>query len=184
VSAVEIRPGNRRIVHHTLLYLDTTGAARRLDEADPAQGYRSFGGPGFPAEGVFAGWAPGARANTSPPGVARAVKAKSDLVIQQHYHPSGKVESDQTVVGIYFAKQAPREFAGSFLVAQPRLAIPANAERHKVTQEMTLPMATRIVGIAPRMHLPGRVPCGNNCWRRVPTNQGMCYAKSLAAKTG
>jgi mono/diheme cytochrome c family protein len=156
VSAVEIRPGNRRIVHHTLLYLDATGAARRLDEADPAQGYRSFGGPGFPAEGIFAGWAPGARANVSPPGVARAVKAKTDLVIQQHYHPSGKAESDQTTIGIYFAKQAPREFAGSILVAQPRLLIPAGATRQKITQEVTLPLDTRIAGIAPHMHLLGR----------------------------
>ena len=47
VAAVEFRPGNRKVVHHALLYLDSTGAARRKDQSDAGPGYASFGGPGI-----------------------------------------------------------------------------------------------------------------------------------------
>jgi hypothetical protein len=39
VNAVEFRPGARRVVHHALLYLDTSGKARKLDEETPEPGY-------------------------------------------------------------------------------------------------------------------------------------------------
>ena len=45
VTAVEFRPSNRKIVHHSLFFLDTSGAARKLDEQDPGPGYSHFGGP-------------------------------------------------------------------------------------------------------------------------------------------
>ncbi|HEY3967169.1 MAG TPA: redoxin domain-containing protein, partial [Planctomycetaceae bacterium] len=59
VAAVEFRPGNRRVVHHSIFYLDTSGAARKKDAADPGPGYGSFGGPGFVPSGSIGGWAPG-----------------------------------------------------------------------------------------------------------------------------
>ncbi|MCZ7644489.1 MAG: hypothetical protein M5U26_04265 [Planctomycetota bacterium] len=62
VRAVEFRPGNRAVVHHAILYLDTSGWARKRDEADPAPGYASLGGPGIIPP---AGWAAGRRARRS-----------------------------------------------------------------------------------------------------------------------
>ena len=47
VAAVEFRPGNPRIVHHAIYYLDSRGAARRRDGEDGQPGYSSFGGPGI-----------------------------------------------------------------------------------------------------------------------------------------
>ena len=99
VSAVEFRPGNRKAVHHALLFLDNTGTARKLDAADPEVGYRSFGGIGFSPSGGLGGWAPGAVPYRLPEGAARPVKKGSDLVIQVHYHPTGKTETDQSTVG-------------------------------------------------------------------------------------
>jgi mono/diheme cytochrome c family protein len=46
VSAVDFVPGDRKIVHHVLTYLDTSGAAEALDRAEPGPGYTCFGGPG------------------------------------------------------------------------------------------------------------------------------------------
>jgi hypothetical protein len=60
VAAFEFRPGNRKVVHHALLYLNTTGAARQLDESEPGPGYASFGGPGILPTGGLGDWAPGA----------------------------------------------------------------------------------------------------------------------------
>jgi len=39
VKAVDFRPSARAVVHHSLFFVDTTGAARRRDEADPLPGY-------------------------------------------------------------------------------------------------------------------------------------------------
>src|SRR5579864_4818618 len=34
ISAIEYQPGNRRVVHHVLCYVDTSGEARKKDDAD------------------------------------------------------------------------------------------------------------------------------------------------------
>ena len=41
-----VRPGNPRVVHHVLNFLDVHGQGRALDAKDPGPGYTSFGGPG------------------------------------------------------------------------------------------------------------------------------------------
>lgn len=74
VAAVEFRPGNRKVVHHALFFLDNAGKAREKDEADPGPGYASFGGPGFPITGSLGGWAPGAFPRRLPDGVGRMLR--------------------------------------------------------------------------------------------------------------
>jgi len=68
LSAVDIRPGNRQVVHHVILFLDTTGAARRKERQnrDGQPGYTAFGGPGFPAAGTLGGWVPGSESVLAP----------------------------------------------------------------------------------------------------------------------
>ncbi len=51
VSAVECRPGNRRVVHHMIAYLDTHGYGRERDAAEAGPGYTSFSGPGVEIDG-------------------------------------------------------------------------------------------------------------------------------------
>ncbi|HTQ11343.1 MAG TPA: hypothetical protein VMI31_14860, partial [Fimbriimonadaceae bacterium] len=58
VTGVEVRPGNRRVVHHVLIYLDSNGLARKKVSPDGKSGYESFGGPGFVPTGALGGWAP------------------------------------------------------------------------------------------------------------------------------
>jgi EF hand len=106
VTAVEIRPTARSVVHHALYFLDDTGATRKLDEADPKPG---FGGMGFPRTGSLGGWALGATARHLPMGLAYPLSKASDLVVQIHFHPSGKVEHEKTSFGLYFAKEKPKK---------------------------------------------------------------------------
>ena len=47
MSAIDFIPGNRQIVHHIIVYQDTTGEAQKLDGADGQPGYTCFGGPGI-----------------------------------------------------------------------------------------------------------------------------------------
>ena len=44
-----------------------------------------------------------------PDGIGKFLRKGSDLVLQIHYHPDGKPETDQSVVGIYFTQDAGPE---------------------------------------------------------------------------
>ncbi len=173
VGAIDFQPGNRKVVHHILGAFDRTGAARKLDEADPGPGYRPNQGFGInivttmlaARKGEFggmSGWAPGKSSRPLPEGVGRYLPAGSDVLLQVHYHKSGKVEKDRTAIGIYFAKKPvdkqivgamvmpPR---GQFLV--PDLLIPAGEERYEVRGETHLNDDHHLIGIIPHMHMLG-----------------------------
>ncbi len=157
VAAVEFRPGNRKVVHHALLYLDATGAAREKDEADPGPGYASFGGPGIVPTGGLGGWAPGAVPRLLPDGVGKFLRKGSDLVLQIHYHPDGKPETDQSVVGVYFTKTPVRKIVGGIAVRSRNLDIPPGDRRYHVSaQSAPLPVDAQAIGITPHMHTIGK----------------------------
>jgi len=46
VSGFEVVPGNAEMVHHVLVFADTSDVPAQLDAADPNPGYTGFGGPG------------------------------------------------------------------------------------------------------------------------------------------
>ncbi len=158
VIAVDFQPGNRKIVHHAILYLDHSNQARA--KADPkTNSYTSFGGPGIRPTGNIGAWAPGTRPIPLPEGAGRYLKKGSDLVLQLHYHPSGKVEKDKSKVGIYLAKTPIKNYVGAVGVRtrQWALKIPANeAEQTFVDQSEPLPVNAKAIGILPHMHYLGK----------------------------
>ena len=156
VAAVEFRPGNRRIVHHSIFYLDTSGVARKKDAADPGPGYGSFGGPGFVPSGSIGGWAPGGTPQVMRDGVGRPLQKNSDVVVQIHYHPSGKPEVDQSSVGIHYVQGKSKKAAVAILIVDRRLYIPAGEAEHRMAGTYTLPHDVTFIGITPHMHLLGR----------------------------
>jgi hypothetical protein len=157
VAAVEFRPGNRKVVHHALLFLDSAGAGRKKDEADPDPGYASFGGPGILPTGGLGGWAPGAMPRPLPEGMGKLLRKGSDLVLQVHYHPDGKPETDQSSVGVYFTKKPARSIVTGIAVRSRNIDIPAGEARWHVTaQSAPLPVNARAIGITPHMHYIGK----------------------------
>ena len=155
LAAVEIRPGNRRVVHHVLVHLDVSGKARELDAKDPGPGYRTGGGVGFPSAGQIGGWAPGNVARRSPDGIGVNVPKHSDIVIQVHYNLNGKPETDRTKVGLYFAKGPVDQRARLFPLAS-RINIPAGDADYRVTSSMPVPADVTLRSVMPHMHLLGR----------------------------
>ncbi len=156
VSGVEFRPGNRRVVHHAIFYLDTSGAARKKDEADPGPGYTSFGGPGIVPSGGLGGWAPGVSAFMLPDGLAKYIKPKSDLVLQIHYHPDGKRETDVSEVGLHFTKSPVKRIVSGVALMNANFNLPAGERNIHVKAEATLPIDVLAIGLSPHMHLLGR----------------------------
>lgn len=163
VAAVEFHPGNKRVAHHAVLFLDDTGTARKLDKATPEPGYANFGGPGFLPSGALGGWSVGNTARPLPNGMGRYLKKGSDLVVQMHYHPTGKKESDQTEIGLYFVKKPvaeslkePAKLVGSIWMANYEMDIPAGEKSYKRSTSYTLPKEVIMVGVVPHMHLLGK----------------------------
>jgi len=155
VMAAEFKPGNKRVTHHSIFYLDKNGAARKLDEADPQPGYSTFGGPGFIPTGAVGGWSPGTTPRILPGGFCRYAAKGSDLVLQIHYHPTGKEEVDQSEVGLYFSDK-PKNIVGNVTLANYNFKIEAGDHDHVVTASYTLPSDVTLVGLTPHMHLVGK----------------------------
>ena len=120
VAAVEFRPGNRKVVHHALL-LPRQHRRRpgRRTRPTPAPATPRSAGPGILPTGGLGGWAPGAMPRLLPEGIGKLLRKGSDLVLQIHYHPDGKPETDQSVVGIYFTKTPARKIVGGHRGPEP-----------------------------------------------------------------
>jgi hypothetical protein len=76
--------------------------------------------------------------------------------MQNHYHPSGKPETDQSEVGIYFAKGPIEKTVFSLPMIHRDLTIPAGDSNYKVTSTFVTPIDLEVVAISPHMHLLGR----------------------------
>lgn len=156
IAAMEVRPENRAVVHHVIAFLDTTGAGRKKDAADPGPGYTSFGGVGFAPSGTLGGWAPGNLPQRTPPGTGTLLPKGADIVLQVHYHPSGKPETDRTKIGLYFSKGSIDKRVRVFGIMNPGLRIPAGEKNYEVRAGHTLSADATILAVLPHMHLLGR----------------------------
>jgi mono/diheme cytochrome c family protein len=159
LSAVEYLPGNRKVVHHVLTFLDTTGQAEALDRADPGPGYTCFGGAGFLPQGSIGGWAPGSLPTVMREGVGMLLPAGARVVMQVHYHnQTGVTHEDRSRIALHFATKPVDKRYRSIPVWNRGLTIPAGAERHEVRASWTVPAAWNLhaIGVFPHMHLLGR----------------------------
>ena len=164
LKAIELRPGNRRIVHHALFASDVSGEARMLDEQTPEYGYANFGDFGVDQSDNYPGYVPGSKARVYPEAVGQKLLAGSDLLVQMHYAPISADEKDSSSINLFFAdeQEAVNRFVkfevmlpfGSTLTNGP-FFIQANRVKrfHGVWK---VPNKISMIGIAPHMHLLGR----------------------------
>lgn len=180
VVGYEVRPGNPRVVHHTLNFFDTTGQGRELlarqqavklppDAADFGPGYSTAMGvgflpdpskakPGIPAVGQFGGWAPGQLPTRTPDGTGFFLPKGADVIVQVHYHRTGKPETDRTKIGLYFAKKpVDRPFQNVAVGGMtPWTMIPAGKADYKAAGSVWLRDDCTLYSVLPHMHLIGR----------------------------
>ncbi|QEH36457.1 hypothetical protein OJF2_50210 [Aquisphaera giovannonii] len=156
VSGIEYQPGNRRVVHHVLSYVDVSGEARKRDEAEPGPGYTCFSGPGIEVVGDLGGWAPGNQPTQLEDGIGRALPAKCDVVIQVHYHPSGKPETDRTRIGLRFARKPIRQVLHWNAALNTDMKVPAGESNAEVQASWPVPTDLLAHAVVPHMHLLGK----------------------------
>jgi peroxiredoxin len=156
VTAIDVRAGNRRVVHHVIAFLDSSGRAKQIADKDGQPGYTSFGGPGFIPSGGLGGWAPGNIPRHLPEGMGIVLPKGAAIVAQVHYHKSGKPETDRTAIGVYFAKSPVKKRVDILPVANFFLQIPPGAERHEIKAFGGFSTDVHALSVMPHMHLIGR----------------------------
>ena len=159
VTRAEYAPGDRKLVHHILSYIDTTGSAERLDRAEPGPGYTCFGGPGFAPAGGLSGWAPGMQPRVMADGVGMLLPRGANVVLQMHYNNSApKSRTDRTKLALHFAKGPIEKRQRSIPILNRTFTIPPGERRHEVRASWTVPSGWGLHAnsIAPHMHLLGR----------------------------
>jgi hypothetical protein len=162
LSSYEILPGNRRVVHHVLMYLDKHGTSEKLDALQPGPGYDSaLGLPGFVPTGSLGGWAPGNAPHVLEDGIVRILPKGDRIVMQVHYHKTGKPELDQTKLGLYFSKAPPKRAVGFFMVLPidarfGGMQITPGDANYEVRADFYVNQPLEAITITPHMHLLGK----------------------------
>ena len=160
VKAVEIRPGDKRLVHHANILVDRLELSRNL-ETEPGAG---FGGMEirieselFDPDSHFLFWKPGTVPYVEPDGMALRLDKGTDLVLNTHLQPSGKPEPIQPSIGIYFTDKPATEHPMLLqLECDNQLDIPPGNDNFVVHDEFTLPLDVDLLAIYPHAHYLGK----------------------------
>ena len=173
IQALEIRAGDRSVVHHVLVYARAPEMTMRQqvfrqrnppgplsptmqrELADPTireqqqrQGLRR--GP------LMAQTAPGTPPTVFAPGTAMLIKAGTVLTFQVHYTTKGKPATDRSSIGFKFAPAPPTSEMRTSAMMNPRFMIPAEAPNHPVEAGLEFLEDVTLYSIVPHTHLRGK----------------------------
>ena len=138
VQAVEIRPTDRAVVHHVLVFAD--GAKGRLGERD----------------GYFAAYVPGNGHQVFAAGFAKKLPAGAKLRFQIHYTPAGTATTDQLRIGLKFAAGPPERELKVAGLANHAIEIPPNAGNHREVASIRVPADAVVLAFMPHLHVRGK----------------------------
>jgi hypothetical protein len=186
VQAFEVRPGNRAVVHHVIVYSrppepatpSAAGAQRRpqpvftfADGMEIPAG--QTGGPELPPDQQQAhgpndrpaprrlgpsigAYVPGNASRIYVPDTAQRLAAGSTLIFQMHYTSTGAPTTDRTSIGLIFAKKAPKTELRGTALINGSFEIPPGAEDHRVDADMTINRAVTLWAMLPHTHVRGK----------------------------
>lgn len=103
------------------------------------------------------GYVPGTIPTRLPGDLAMALPKGSDIVMQTHFHPSGKPETEQAELALYFADQPPSKQLVTIQVPAlfgfgANIDIPAGEANFRVTDSFTLPIDVQAISIGGHAH--------------------------------
>jgi len=161
IKSIEVVPSNRAIVHHALIFQDTSSLPMQLDANDPGPGYTAFGGTGSATSTLITGYVPGQGAFEFPAGFGSKVLANSNLLVQVHYPGFVSNQIDSTEIRIVYTNGPVRNVTTSPVINHIQnlvngpLVIPANQiKTFKAVR--TVPYNLTLTALMPHMHLLGK----------------------------
>jgi hypothetical protein len=157
VEVVELRPSNRAVVHHAVVFVRSPNSRwmRDVKPGEAVEGNRGERGQSQLDE-LFDFHVPGAVPHRLAPGQAKLIPAGSDFIFQMHYTANGNEATDRSRIGLVFAKEPPKERVFSMLLPNRSFVIPAGAANHPVDLKFTLQSDVKLVSMFPHMHLRGK----------------------------
>jgi Tfp pilus assembly protein PilF len=180
VKAVEIRPGDARSVHHANVMIDRARTLRQ-QEKSPGDGFAGMDiaipSDTFDPDSHFLFWKPGAAPWVEPDGLAWRLDPGNDLLLNVHFHPTGKAELAQPTIGLYFTDKPQTRFPMLLqLEHDGALDIPPGVRDFAVSDDFQLPAGVDVLGIYPHAHYLGKLlegyatlPDGSRQWLiRIP----------------
>ncbi|MEO8027337.1 MAG: cytochrome c [Bryobacteraceae bacterium] len=163
VQEVEVRPSNRGVVHHAVMWIREPGD-RWLKDAKPgvpfvpavkSEGQRFANTTGGMNETLTI-YTPGMVPDIWKPGQGKLIKAGSDIIFQMHYTTNGTAGEDKTKIGIVFAKQTPTEKILTVAALNNRLEIPPGDPNYVATGMTPIINPVKIISFFPHMHFRGK----------------------------
>jgi hypothetical protein len=138
VTAVEVQPGDRQVVHHVLLWMANES--------------------GTAPQSMLGGWAAGADPNVMPPGTGRLVKKGHPLIFDMHYHPYGVAATDKTRIGLHLADagDAIEKELVNLWVLNADFKIPAGDANAEARSSHTFAEDVTVLSLTPHMHYRGK----------------------------
>ncbi|MBS1813178.1 MAG: hypothetical protein JST84_33740, partial [Acidobacteria bacterium] len=196
VHAIEARPGNRKVVHHVVVFIQPPAPAdapklsqeeltrRRTQQAKESIRYTDGflrrtkadapvynegcslpnGGGGTKLDTskrdtsaiLLTEWAPGRNPDVLEPGTAKKIPAGAILTFQVHYNKAaGAVQTDQSSLGLIFAKEPPSKLVTTELIYNSYMQIPPGAERERINACWTAQSDIKLTMMMPHMHFRG-----------------------------
>lgn len=152
VRGLEFRPASTA-VHHANIRLDRSRGSRALDDADPTPGYEGviLRSADYP-DGHFLGWTPGQVPPLAPRGLAWRLEPGSDFVVQLHMQPTGRPESIQPQLGLYFTADPPTELPLMLRLGRQTIDIAPAVRDYKSADSYTLPVDVELHALQPHSH--------------------------------
>lgn len=163
IRAFELRPGDKRLVHHANLFVDHRGTLRRRDGEDGQPGFPGMDltaearSDSFDPDSHFLFWKPGSLAQSEPDDMSWRLDPGSDLILNLHVQPSGREQAIQPVLGLYFASRPPSRIPMIIqLEDDGKIDIPAGSRDFEVNDRFTLPVDVQVLAIYPHAHYLGK----------------------------
>lgn len=165
VTLSQVRPGNPAVIHHVEVYVvpEARGVATitKLDAADPDYGFDNpIAGLGLPEDAgyVIYTWVPGGTTLPTPDGVAYKIPKGAKIVLEVHYHRSGRPETDLSTIGMTFARSTIDRtiHRGSITPDLDKLVLPPGQARIPISASQTLSHDLTFYGVFPHMHQLGK----------------------------
>jgi tetratricopeptide (TPR) repeat protein len=160
LRAIEIRPGEKRVVHHANILVDRNQSARRM-ETEAGNGFPGMElkieSEAFDPDSHFLFWKPGTVPRPEPESMSLRLDKDTDLVLNIHLQPSGKPEKIQPSLGLYFTDKPATLFPLLLQLENDRqLDIPPGEKRFLVTDDFMLPVDVDLLAIYPHAHYIGK----------------------------
>ena len=167
VQSIEVRAGDRSVVHHVIVYARAPKPERRpaaftfadgMEIPKPDDHEKSTNDRPAPSRtgATIGGFAPGQFSRVYQPGTALRIPAGAVLVFQMHYTASGKATTDQTMVGLRFAKEKPQDEVRITALINGAFTIPAGADNYRVGADLTVTQDVTLWSMLPHTHVRGK----------------------------